>query len=250
MGTVFHFQIEDELGRGALERVCRDSSHFLSDANDRFSLYRADSEISKLNSGELTWSDASEVQKKVRALVEFWHDKTSGFFDAKVGESNYDPSGLVKTWATQRAADYLEKNGVRGYTLNAGGDVLLSRELSSETLKQVGLANLRPIASGGAGANLVLDLKGTDYRAVATSGSVERGEHIWRQDATSEFVQVTVVGVDLVEADIWATALISGGRPAWRQFDQSRDDRMVAVATSKSGELFSTAGFVELLATL
>ena len=250
MGTGFVFQIEDESGEQHLTELSAGALDVLEDANQRFRLYIEDSEISRLIREELPWSRASIQQRTILDQVEFWREKTHGFFDARVSSPDYDPSGLVKSWATQNAADYLSANGVGGFTINAGGDILLSPGLQSPLLNRVGLSNLRSIAAEGAGANLILDLANTKFRAVATSGTSERGEHIWRSDKTSELMQVSVVGISLVEADIWATAIISGGRDAWGAFEERRDDRMVALATTTAGEMFSTSGFVDLLAKL
>lgn len=48
--------------------------------------------------------------------------------------------------------------------------------------------------------------------AIATSGTHDRGEHIWRKvtDGPS-IISATVVSDDIVTSDVWATAIISGG---------------------------------------
>ena len=250
MGTGFVFQIEDEAGDLRLEELTASAVEILEDANQRFSLYIDDSEISRLVRGELSWEQASFTQLDIREKVDSWKEETHGFFDAKVGTPEYDPSGLVKSWATKNAADFLLANGIRKFTINAGGDIYLSPELGLPILNRVGLSNLKSVAAEDSGANLVLDLSGLPFRAVATSGISERGEHIWRTDQAAQFVQASVAGVDLVEADIWATALISGGMDAWRVFESAAGERMRAIATTKNGSLFSSPGFTELLARL
>ena len=250
MGTGFVFQIEDESSDTHLKGLCEGAMEVLEDANQRFSLYIQDSEISRLVRGELAWEKASFQQREIREQVENWKARTDGFFDARVGTDGYDPSGLVKSWATQNAADFLLANGVRGLSINAGGDIFLSPELRSELLNRVGLSNLRSIADASAGSNLILDLAGTKFRAVATSGISERGEHIWRSDSSADLIQVSVVGQDLFESDIWATAILSGGTDAWKAFESAAGDRMRAIATTRSGAMFTSAGFTDLLAQL
>lgn len=250
MGTGFTFQIEDDFSHSELTKLCEAAVEVLADADSRFSLYKSDSEISRINRGEILWDAASSQQKDVLAKVIKWKEITQGFFDAKTGTSQYDPSGLVKAWATENAASFLLANGIRKFTINAGGDIYLSDELESRVLNRVGLSNLRSIASKDAGVNLVLDLYGTNFRAVATSGIAERGEHIWRLDESAEFIQVSVVGLNLVEADIWATALISGGKKAWEIFEQQPNEKLRAIATTRSGAMFSSASFTEVLASL
>ncbi|MFM2023860.1 MAG: hypothetical protein RIR89_1252 [Actinomycetota bacterium] len=248
MGTGFVFQIEDEGSTDSFAKLCNSALEILQDADQRFSLYKDDSEISLLLRHEADWSNASHQQQLVLAEVEDWKTRTQGFFDAREHSADYDPSGYVKAWATQNAANYLLANGVRKFTINAGGDVYLSPDLTSPLLNRVGLSNLKSIADEGSGANLVLDLINTQYRAVATSGISERGEHIWRKDQNKELVQVSVVGKDLLEADIWATAIISGGMEAWNVFLAKTHQALTAIAITRDGQLFSAPGFVQLLA--
>lgn len=254
MGTFFTFKIADDSNRSSVEQDVETACSILADADDRFSLYKENSEVSRLNSGELSWELASSAQKDIKSQVEKWKQTTAGYFDALSPVGVYDPSGLVKTWAASNAAMYLEANGYRDFTLNAGGDVYLGPEVRTDPLTRVGLSNLKPISSRDASVNMILDVKGTQYRAVATSGSVERGEHIWRKplDSNSEkFVQVSVIARDLVTADIWATALISGGSLALDHFQKSvSPDQAIAIATSASGKISTTEGFSQVLANL
>jgi FAD:protein FMN transferase len=253
MGTVFKFSIADDLDLGRIEEDVAIACSILVDADKRFSLYKPESETSRLNTQELLWDKASPVQVEVKTLVGQWKDKTDGFFDAVSPDGIYDPSGLVKTWAAANAALYLEAKGYGDFTLNAGGDVYLGPRVKTHPLSRVGLSNLKSIAEKDASVNMILDLTGSSYRAVATSGSAERGEHIWGKTNHGEagFLQATVVATDLVTADIWATALISGGNDAFAHFEKMvSPDQAVAVATSFDGRLTTSAGFAQVLASL
>lgn len=254
MGTFFIFSVADALDKSRIDRDVDTACSVLTDADNKFSLYKENSEISLLNSGQLNWNNASEVQKDIRNQVESWRTETNGFFNAVSPSGVYDPSGLVKTWSARNAAMYLEANGYRDFTLNAGGDVYLGPEVKTDPLTRVGLSNLKPIASKESSVHMVLDLKGTKYRAVATSGSVERGDHIWAtstKDKRDQYIQATVIGEDIVTADIWATALISGGSDAFNTFENSAYAlNAVALVTSTSGSVRSTSGFTEILANL
>lgn len=250
MGTFFLFQIQDPLSQVEAERMVDSAMEILDWADQTFSLYKPDSEVSKLNRGDLAWEEASVEQIEVRKLCEAWRSKTSGFFDARSG-TEYDPSGVVKVWAAARAASFLEANGIRSFTLNAGGDVYLSTELKRGMLTRVGLSAPKSIRSADAGANFVLELAGTGYCSVATSGSAERGEHIWATSDVERFRQVSVIGADYLAADVWATALIAGGSKALENFRaQCQEENLVAVVTAADGSLITTSGFVDLLATI
>lgn len=254
MGTTFIFQIADSDDDAKTADTVEVACTILDDADHMFSLYKPESEVSLLNSGELSWGEASTTQIDVKQQVDKWMSITEGYFNPVSPEGVYDPSGLVKTWATKNAAIYLEANGYRDFTINAGGDIYIGPNVSTFPLTRVGLSNLKPISSKDAAVNMVLDLEGTDFRAVATSGSAERGEHIWAgksSEAPKEFVQATVAALDILTADIWATALIAGGLEALHLFE-SKVDPLIAVAmvTTANGKIISTAGFSKILANL
>ena len=247
MGTVFLFQIQDPVPESELEHHVGIATEILRDADEKFSLYKPDSEISKLVREEIQWRQASPVQQSIRSQAQQWREITQGYFDSRDGK-DYDPSGLVKGWAAQNAANYLEANGITNFTLNAGGDIYLSSELQPSVLSRVGMSNLKPIYSKDAGVNMVLELAGTDFHAVATSGIAERGEHIWRAESSRQFQQVSVVAGDLITADVWATALLSGGDKAWQVFQGSAAE-VPALGVFEDGSMVATARFSALLAS-
>ncbi len=78
--------------------------------------------------------------------------------------------------------------------------------------------------------------------ALATSGSAERGEHIWTVGAArSEFLQVSVAAQDIVTADVLATAIVAGGT---QTLDRSVEKWGVDVlAVGRTGTLLATPGF-------
>lgn len=246
------FKFAETVDYKTLQKDFITATEILDEADNTFSLYKPDSEISRLARNEIEWESASRVQQEIRDQVIKWQEVTNSFFNSYSPAGEYDPSGLVKTWATTNAAIYLEANGYRDFTINAGGDIYLGPEVKTHPLNRVGLSNLKPISAKDAGVNMILDLKSKGYRGVATSGSSERGEHIWKKDSANDnYLQVTVVANDLITADIWATAIISGGKPALELLSETLEpSQAVAVAISKDGLIESTKGFANLLATL
>jgi thiamine biosynthesis lipoprotein len=87
------------------------------------------------------------------------------------------------------------------------------------------------------------------YSAVATSGSAERGEHIWNQitDAAGDYVQVSVLAPDMITADALATAIVAGGQDLLDLFASNWDAE--ALAVNRNGNLRATPGFRAFLAT-
>jgi thiamine biosynthesis lipoprotein len=172
-----------------------------------FSTYRAESDICRLDRGELALRDAHPLVREVLARCERLRVATGGYFDARA-RGRLDPSGLVKGWSLDRAAALLSAAGARRFCLNAGGDVLVRGGPW-----RVGVRHPRERDRLAA----VLSL--TDG-AVATSGAYERGEHIvdpLTGRPPSGALSVTVLGRDLATADAYATAAFAMGErgPAW-----------------------------------
>jgi thiamine biosynthesis lipoprotein len=163
-----------------------------------FSTYRADSEISRLDRGEL--DDPHPLVREVLARCEALRRETGGYFDARAS-GRLDPSGYVKGWAVERAAAL-----ARGRCMiDAGGDVVLRGSW------RVGIRH--PHERDKLAAAITVSDCG-----VATSGAYERGPHVLDprtgRPATG-LCSVTVVGRDLGTADAYATAAFAAGDPRW-----------------------------------
>ena len=76
-------------------------------------------------------------------------------------------------------------------------------------------------------------------RAVATSGTAERGEHIWRR-MDQAFVQATVIADDIVTADVLATAIIAGDADDLRRLTNDADVEVLAFGAD--GTVWATPG--------
>jgi thiamine biosynthesis lipoprotein len=83
-----------------------------------FSTYREDSHISAMNRGEPVHDPLVDT---VVELCEQARERTGGYFDAHL-PGGFDPSGLVKGWAVERAAARL---GRREHYVSAGGDLVV-----------------------------------------------------------------------------------------------------------------------------
>ena len=92
----------------------------------RFSTYREDSEISRINSGELAVSDAHRDVRSILAQCDQLRLATDGFFDARAAsDTAVDPSGLVKGWSVDRVVAIIEHAGMGDFAVSAGGDVVV-----------------------------------------------------------------------------------------------------------------------------
>ncbi|MFE4195803.1 FAD:protein FMN transferase [Paenarthrobacter sp. NPDC056912] len=203
-----------------------------------FSLYRRGSEASRLARGELTLAYASESMQDLYAEASEWRLATDGAFTAERPDGALDLSGIVKAHAAREAALSLSALGLWNWCLNAGGDVLVSGSPQPDT-KQPWLAGIMDPLDRQAllGAYPLRTMS-----ALATSGSAERGEHIWAVGSgTPEFAQVTVAAMDIVTADVLATAIVAGGPRMLDQAVGKWDAEVLAVR--RNGTLLATPGF-------
>ncbi|MGW4497424.1 FAD:protein FMN transferase [Micromonospora sp. NPDC004336] len=206
MGTPISLDLADDLPATELDELAEGVFAWLREVDARFSTYRADSEVSRLDRGELPLAEASDDLRYVLARCADLWAATDGFFDAYV-TGRLDPSGYVKGWAAQVASDRLLAAGAANHCLNAGGDVRARGRSSSGRPWRIGVRHpWDPTAT-------CLVLAGTDL-AVATSGVYERGHHVRdprRGVPAVGLRSVTVVGSDLGLADAYATAAVAMG---------------------------------------
>ena len=244
MGTVFVFRGRSTLSKFELDVALNEACSKLHEADRIFSLYKPESPLSKLARGETSVAMCPPQVSDVWDLCEAWEKTTGGYFKSFTPENTFDPSGLVKTWAAQKAIDVLLVSGIEDFTLNAGGDIWLSDELTSEIDWKVGISKPVSIASQEAGVLAVLNLKNTNYRAVCTSGTAERGNHIW-QETEHDLVQVTVIANDLVTADVWATAAFAEGPRCIERIEKIEGVDVLVIYSD--GRIDGSNGFAEVL---
>jgi thiamine biosynthesis lipoprotein len=117
-----------------------------------------------------------------------------------------DPSGYVKGWSIDRVGAILTEAGAESFCVSAGGDVVTMGSPGSDARWRVGIRHPR---NAGALAGIL----GVSDGAVATSGSYERGDHIWtrRSEPSIGIVSATVTGPELGTADALATAVFASG---------------------------------------
>jgi thiamine biosynthesis lipoprotein len=209
----------------------------------RFSLYRPTSELSRVARGEVALADASEpvIATYVRALA--WRGRTGGVFTPHRPDGVVDLNGIVKAEAIEAAGVILNGVGCTDWSINVGGDILV-RTLRENTAP-IGIVDPRDRLS----LLCSVVLRGS-RRALATSGSAERGDHVWLGSSLepAEFVQVTVVADDIVTADVLATTIVAGGRTSLDQMTEEWDIDVLAI--DRAGALVATPGFRSALAAV
>lgn len=173
-----------------------------------FSTYRDDSDLMRVRRGELDIGQAHPWLAEVAVLCDEAEERTDGLFSARSPRGRarvFDPTGLVKGWGVAEAAEHLRLAPGIDHLVNAGGDIVAGTgqgRTGAVTPWRVGIedpadrtqiARIVDLARGG----------------VATSGAAARGAHVYDPrtgSAVSAGGSATVVGADLVWADVWATA--------------------------------------------
>ncbi|MBU4214035.1 MAG: FAD:protein FMN transferase [Actinobacteria bacterium] len=176
-------------------------------ADARFSRYLPGSEVSRLRRGELTEAHASDELREVLEIAVRANRDSGGVFDVHTPDGLLDTDGVVKGWAAQRAADVLVRAGLSSFCLNAGGDVVTRGEPEPGRAWDVAVRDPRD-------PQAVLAVLALRDGAVATSGTYERGQHVWdgRTGSTDlALVAATVVAADLTVADVLATTVLAMG---------------------------------------
>jgi len=171
-----------------------------------FSPYLRDSAVSRINRGELQCEDAGQLVNQAIDLCRLYERATEGYFSAWI-DGRFDPSGLVKGWAIDRACSILDRHAYCDYFVDAGGDVQTRGRNAKGSPWRVGIRH--PIERDKV-ARVVL----ASGLAVATSGTYEKGEHIVDPHSgkpANDWLSFTVVGPDILQADVYATACCAMG---------------------------------------
>ncbi|MEQ4519236.1 FAD:protein FMN transferase [Pseudarthrobacter sp. B907] len=247
MGTVISLTVPVAPGErsAAAEEALTDATgaveRLFQELDARFSLYRTESEASRLARRELTLRAASQDFRDRYAEAAQWRLLTEGAFTPERPDGVPDLSGLVKGFAIKEAGAALQSLGLGDWCLNAGGDVLATGSpiAGSRASWQAGIVDPEDrttlIAAYPLGG-------GTGVGALATSGSAERGDHIWTSGAgVSAFRQVSVAAADIVTADVLATAVVAGGVPMLNRATSGWDVEVLAIRND--GGILATQGF-------
>ncbi len=230
MGTVASLSTDSDLPettRAALTEL-------FGEFEQRFSLFLPETEASRVHRGELAPDQASEEFQSAFRVASDWQGRTRGAFDPRSPGGGINLTGVVKALAIQRGGALLDAHHLPGWCLNVGGDVLVAGTDPAGRPWTAGIVD--PLHRDALISQFTL---AWPRRAIATSGTSERGEHVWRSNR--DFSQVSVVADDIVTADVLATALLAGGWPTLEETLVAEDVEVLAVTAD--AELHATPGF-------
>lgn len=213
---------------------------YLEHVDEKFSTYKYDSEISRINRGEISSEKLSKEMKEIFTLSEKTKKETLGYFDIQKPDGSYDPSGIVKGWAIKNAAQLLKKMGCKNFFVDVGGDIE-SRGIDEEG-KEWSVGIRSPF-----NRDEIVKVVYPKGRGVATSGVYIRGKHIYNphsgKSVETDMVSLTVIGPDVYEADRFATAAFAMGNRGI-EFIESISD-FEGYAIDKNGIAVMTSGFLD-----
>ncbi|MEZ2391449.1 FAD:protein FMN transferase [bacterium RCC_150] len=270
MGTVVSLAIPCEPGPAShpveeeLEAATAVVERLFNELDETFSLYRPDSEASAMARGELALSEASAQMRELYRSASEWRISTEGAFTAERPDGVVDLAGIVKAHAILKAGTSLRALGLRDWCINAGGDVLVEGSPIHGGVQpwlagvvdpedRGALLTAFPLGRGGLGRGGGLGGGGeaggreaaAPKQALATSGTSERGQHIWSAGrpvrGPGSFRQVSVAAPDIITADVLATAIMAGGAKTLSLATGHWDVEVLAV--KNDGGLLATPGF-------
>jgi thiamine biosynthesis lipoprotein len=223
-----------------------------------FSPFRPDSDVSQLADGQVTVDGCAPEMAEVIEACAFVRELSGGYFTASPW-GRFDPSGYVKGWAVERAAEILSAAGSASHLVNGGGDVQC---VGGRPGRAAPVPGAGPVPGASQGApwrvgiadplrrgRLAVVVEARDC-GVATSGTAERGAHIANPrtgQAAAGVASVTVAGPSLALADACATAAFAMGPGLARGWTESLDG-YEAYAIAETGETWQTSGFAAYIA--
>ena len=179
---------------------------YFTAVDEKFSTYKEQSEIMRINRGEITTKDHSPEMREIFQLSEETKHLTKGYFDIS-RDGMIDPSGLVKGWAINNAANMLLKRGYKNFFVEIAGDIQVHAQ-ENDPPWSIGIRN--PFK-----AEEIVKVFYLRNEGIATSGTYVRGQHIYNpKDPKKELHDVasmTVIGPNIYEADRFATAAFAMG---------------------------------------
>ena len=232
MGTTFSLRLEPgEVAPDSAAAAIADACRLLHEADAVFSTWNDESAISRLRRGALAVGDAPAEVAEVLDLCHRAGTLTDGLFDAWALPDGVDPTGIVKGWAIQRAAERLRDAGFAHVQVNGGGDIQLFGGAQRIGVRSPDRVDLLAC---------VVEVDG----AIATSGLYERGGHLLdpRTGTTAAGpLSATVVGPELWLADALATALFVEGLPGLNRI--AGIDGYSALLIDNDGSMRPSPGF-------
>ena len=219
-GTVLSLDLGSVLiSEAVMDTAVESVKAFVIEVDEVFSTYKDGSFVSRLRRGEIEIDECPADLQEVWQLCAIARDLTGGAFDPWAVAGGFDPSGYVKGWAADRVAAILLEAGCENIQVNAAGDLTLRGRVVEKGVAgpwKIGVVNPD-------NRQEVLRIFEINDGAIATSGTYERGAHIYDPHTGTIAIgakSATVLGPDGGLTDALATALMVAGEDGARCFAQ------------------------------
>ena len=219
-GTVLFLDLgSNKVDEAEIDAAVEDVKKFVNEVDEVFSTYKDHSFVSRLRRGEIEIGSCPADLQEVWQLCAVARDLTEGAFDPWAVAGGFDPSGYVKGWAADRVAQILLEAGCEQIQVNAAGDLTLRGGLNEKGIVgpwKIGVVNPD-------NRQEVLRIFEINDGAIATSGTYERGAHIFDPHIGTIAIgakSATVLGPDGGLTDALATALMVAGEDGAGWFAQ------------------------------
>lgn len=211
---------------------------YFRDVDEQFSVFKETSEISRLNRGQILLSECSAELQHILQLCEKTRQETFGYFDVHF-DGRINPTGLVKGYAIHKAAEKLRELGYQNFAVEIAGDIEVSGHNVHGEAWRIGIQNPFQLDE-------IVKVARLSNKGIATSGSYQRGKHIYdpmRHQPADAVASLTVIGPNVYEADRFVTPAFAMGEEGIR-FIQSLPG-LEAYMITQDQQAIMTPGFFE-----
>ena len=180
-------------------------SYFVS-IDEKFSPYKNDSEVSKINRKEIDERNYSKEMKYILKEAARTKKETNGYFEINLN-GKFDPSGIVKGYAIFEGSRKLKIKGFKNYYVEIAGDIQVSGTNTEDKPWKVGIRN--PFNQ-----EEIVKVVNISDNGIATSGNYIRGKHIFNpvsNKEADEIASISVIAKNVYDADRYATAAFAMG---------------------------------------
>lgn len=222
----------DKMLVDALNQIVNEIDKYLQNVEEKFSPFSTESLVSRhTDLGEDlqdSFFDLEYQEVYSRSLIA--KKETQGLFDPFF-DGKYNPTGFVKGWAIENAfmkyiKPLIDNNIIEAGAINGAGDIQVGTRHDSNFSWEIGIENPED-------KEKIIAKYSIKNGAVATSGLSKKGQHI-KSDNEINHVQVTVVGTNLSDVDVLATAGVVANEKIWSEIVENK--LLTGILLTKEGK--------------
>lgn len=222
----------DKMLVDALNQIVNEIDKYLQNVEEKFSPFSPESLVSRhTDLGEDlqdSFFDLEYQEVYSRSLIA--KKETQGLFDPFF-DGKYNPTGFVKGWAIENAfmkyiKPLIDNNIIEAGAINGAGDIQVGTRHDSNFSWEIGIENPED-------KEKIIAKYSIKNGAVATSGLSKKGQHI-KSDNEINHVQVTVVGTNLSDVDVLATAGVVANEKIWSEIVENK--LLTGILLTKEGK--------------